>query len=160
MSRKVFVSYSHNLDQVAADHFGAFFSDSRDVYIDKSVREDLGDLAAITIQNRLSLLINDSTVTVILIGRDTGGRSWVDWEIYHSLRQGEGKTRNGLLGIFIPNREHWIPDRLRDNRHMGLLINWPSNYRTLSNAIEEAYLKRNGVPDLSKPIRQRNSSRS
>ena len=160
MGRKVFVSYSHRLDQDAADQFRSIFSDQRDVFIDKSIRDDIGELAAETIKARLRGLIRDSTVTVVLIGQETGGRSWVDWEIYHSLRKGVGMTRNGLLGVWIPNKIHWTPDRLLDNvPDMGLIIDWPRDYRTLSNFIESAYSCRNGTPDLTRLLRQRNSYR-
>lgn len=96
----------------------------------------------------------------MLIGSETGGRKWVDWEIYNSLRQGEGNNRNGLLGVKIKYKQHWDPERLEDNiPEMGLIIDWPRNKRTLSNAIEEAYGKRNGAPDLRKDLRAHNSSR-
>lgn len=161
MARKVFVSYSHRLDQQAADDFRKIFADERDVFIDKSIREDIGDLQTESIKARLSSLIKDSTVTVVLIGQETGGRSWVDWEIYHSLRKSYGNTRNGLLGIKIPDKTTWIPDRLSDNiPNMGLIIDWPRDYRTLEKAIEQAYQKSiYGTPDLSRPLRQRNSYR-
>lgn len=161
MGRKVFVSYSHRLDQQAADDFRKIFADKRDVFIDKSIREDIGELQAETIKDRLSYLIKDSTVTVVLIGQETGGRSWVDWEIYYSLRKSYGNTRNGLLGVKIPYKTHWIPDRLSDNiPSMGLIIDWPRDYRTLTSAIEQVYLvSRSGLPNLSRPLRERNSYR-
>jgi len=160
MSRKVFVSYSHRLDQDAADDFRKFFSDERDVFIDKSIRDDIGDLQSDTIKTDLRALIGDASVTVVLIGQDTGGRSWVDWEIYNSLRKGVQNERNGLLGIQIPYKKHWTPQRLLDNvPMMGAIIDWPSNYRTLANAIEQAYDCRWNTPDLNSPLRQRNSYR-
>lgn len=111
-----------------------------------------------TIKNRLRTLIRDASVTVVLIGQDTGGRSWIDWEIYNSLRQGFQNERNGLLGVHIPYKQQWVPQRLLDNiPEMGHIIDWPSNYRTLANEIENAYDCRWGTPDLSAPLRQRNS---
>ncbi|NET38546.1 MAG: TIR domain-containing protein [Cyanothece sp. SIO1E1] len=158
--RKVFVSYSHRLDQSAADQFRNFFSDERDVFIDKSIRNDIGELQKNTIKNHLKKLIKDSSVTVILIGSETGGRWWIDWEIYNSLRKGEGNERNGLLGIRIPYKNCWIPDRLNDNiPTMGHIIDWPSNYRTLANEIEMVYKKRWNTPNLSRALRTRNSLR-
>jgi hypothetical protein len=159
MSRKVFISYSHRLDQEAADRFANFFADQRDVFIDRSVRADLGDLNAETIKNKIRPLIVQSSVTVVLIGQDTGGRSWVDWEIYNSLRKRYGNERNGLLGIYIPNKRHWIPSRLQKNEHMGLITTWPREYRTLACAIEIAYKARNNTPNLSDPLRKRNNNR-
>ncbi len=170
MGRKVFVSYSHRLDQQAADDFREIFAEQRDVFIDKSIREDIGEFKAETIKARLSSLIKDSSVTVVLIGQETGGRSWVDWEIYHSLRKSYGNTRNGLLGVKIPYKTLWIPERLQDNigvgkedpniPKMGKIIEWPRDKRTLTNAIEEVYqVSRYGIPDCSRPLRQRNSYR-
>ncbi len=160
MGRKVFVSYSHRLDQGAADDFRSIFAEERDAFIDKSIREDIGQSGNETIKVRLSALIRDASVTVILIGQDTGGRSWVDWEIYNSLRKGSQNERNGLLGVRIPYKQQWIPQRLNDNvPQMGKIIDWPSNYRTLANEIEEAYDCRWATPYLSAPLRQRNSYR-
>lgn len=157
--RKVFVSYSHRLDQQAANHFRRFFSDDRDVFIDKSMREDVGHYTTDTIKERLRRLIGDSTVTVVLIGAETGGRWWIDWEIYNSLRKSAGKERNGLLGVNIRHKHHWTPARLEDNvPAMGRIIDWPRNYRTLENEIEKAYELRWNTPDLSRLLRKRNSS--
>lgn len=156
--RKVFVSYSHRLDQDAVNDFQSFFSDERDVFIDKSIRDDIGELKKETIKTHLRRLIKDSSVTITLIGSATGGRWWIDWEIYNSLRKFEGNERNGLLGIRIPYKKCWIPARLNDNiPTMGHIIDWPPNYRTLVNEIEEAYIKRWNSPNLSRPLRIYNS---
>ncbi len=156
--RKVFVSYSHRLDQDAAEKFIGFFSNSRDVFIDKSIRDDIGDLQKETIKGRLRRLIADSSVTVILIGSQTGGRWWIDWEIYNSLRKSQGKERNGLLGIRIPYKQHKVPQRLKDNiPKMGHVIEWPSDYRILAHEIEAAYEKRWNTPPCLGELRTRNS---
>jgi len=159
MAHKVFVSYSHSLDQDAAEDFRNFFSDERDAFIDKSIRDDVGELENDSIKRQLRELIKDSSVTVVLIGSETGGRWWIDWELYNSLRKNEGNDRNGLLGIRIKYKQHWVPDRLTANvPTMGHIIDWPSNYRTLANEIEAAYEKRWNTPDLSQALRTRNSS--
>ena len=159
MGRKVFVSYSHRLDQTAADDFRNIFSDQRDVFIDKSIRNDIGEYQKETIKTHLRKLIKDSSVTVVLIGSATAGRWWIDWEIYNSLRKSNQNERNGLLGIKIPYKTHSILQRLLDNvPNMGKIIDWPRDYRTLKNAIEDVYLvSRSGQPDLSKPLRKKNS---
>ena len=157
--RKVFVSYSHRLDQAVADRFRTLFHDERDALIDKSIREDIGEYQNESIKVRLRTLIAASSVTVVLIGADTGGRSWVDWEIYNSLRRSVGNERNALLGIRIPFKTRWVPSRLEANvPTMGHIIDWPSNYRTLVNEIEAAYAKRKNIPVTSAPLRRRNSS--
>ena len=156
--RKVFVSYSHRLDQNTANDFRSFFSNDRDVFIDQSIRDDIGDFQKESIKNRLRQLIADSSVTVVLIGGETGGRWWIDWEIYNSLRKSQGNERNGLLGIRIPYKQQWVPERLNDNiPTMGHIIDWPSSYRTLVNEIESAYDQRWNSPKLWRELRTRSS---
>lgn len=159
--RNVFVSYAHRLDQDAVDEFRLKFSDERMVFSDRSLENlDIGHLSDDTIKNNyIRPKIRNSSVTIIMIGAETGGRWWVDWEIYYSLMKTENNDRNGLLGIRIPNKRHWIPQRLSDNLHMGLIIDMPRDKRTLENAIEQAYLRRNNTPNF-KPLRQRNSYRT
>ena len=157
--RNVFVSYAHRLDQDAADDFRKKFADERMAFSDTSLDNiDLSKLTDDTIKNNyIRPKIARSSVTIILIGKETGGRWWVDWEIYYSLLKTTGNDRNGLLGIYIPNKEHSIPARLKANLHMGKIIDMPRDYRTLENAIEEVYLKRSQQPNLGDPLRQRNS---
>lgn len=158
--RNVFVSYAHRLDQKVVDDFREKFGNERMAFSDRSLDNiDIGYLSDDTIKNNyIRPKIRNSSVTIVMIGAETGGRWWVDWEIYYSLMKTNNNDRNGLLGIKIPYKQHWIPQRLTDNLHMGLIIDMPNNKRTLENAIEEAYLKRHNIPNLSKPLRQRNSS--
>lgn len=160
--RNVFVSYAHRLDQDAADDFKTKFGTDKMVFSDRSLdNNDIGHLADDTIKNNyIRPKIANSSVTIILIGKETGGRWWCDWEIYYSLYKSGGNDRNGLLGIYIPNKEHNTPSRLLKNLHMGNIIEIPRDYRTLENAIEEVYGKRYQRPDLSDPLRQRNSTRT
>lgn len=157
--RNVFVSYAHRLDQNAVDDFRLKFADERMVFSDRSLEnKDIGHLDDNTIKNNyIRPKIKNSSVTIVMLGAETGGRWWVDWEIYYSLMKTTYNERNGLLGIRIPYKQNWAPQRLLDNLHMGLIIDMPRDRRTLENAIEQAYMKRNNVPDLSKPLRKRNS---
>ena len=128
-------------------------------FSDKSLEnQDLSHLQDDTIKNNyIKPKLRNCSVTIILIGQETGGRWWVDWEIYYSLLKLNNNDRCGLLGILLPNKQHFIPQRLLDNMHMGLIIEMPRDKRTLDNAIEQAYQKRTNIPDLSRPLRQRNS---
>lgn len=160
--RNVFVSYAHRLDQDAADDFKTKFGSEKMVFSDRSLDNiDIGHLSDDTIKNNyIRPKIANSSVTIILIGKETAGRWWVDWEIYFSLYKSAGNDRNGLLGIYIPNKERFIPSRLQKNLHMGKIIEMPSDYRTLENAIDEVYEKRYQQPNLSDFLRQRNSTRT
>jgi len=157
--RNIFVSYAHRLDQDVADDFRDTFGLERNAFSDRSLsNQDLSHLTDETIKNTyIRPKIKNSSVTIILIGSQTGGRWWIDWEIYYSLLKTANNERNGLLGIKIPYKEQWIPNRLNKNLHMGKIIDWPSNYRTLVNEIEAAYDCRGDSPNLKDPLRQRNS---
>lgn len=157
--RNVFVSYSHRLDQDVVNNFRKLYGNETMVFSDRSLENlDIGHLSDETIKNNyIRPKIRNSSVTIVLIGAETGGRWWVDWEIYYSLLKTFNNDRNGLVGIKIPNKQHWIPQRIADNLHMGQIIDMPNNKRTLEIAIEEAYSKRYNVPNLSRPLRRRNS---
>lgn len=157
--RNVFVSYAHRLDQDAADDFRQKFGSEGMVFSDRSLaNQDLGGLKDETIKDcYIRPKIRQSSVTIVLIGSTTGGRWWVDWEIYYSMLKTTGNDRNGVLGIFIPYKEHNIPQRILDNLDYCELIAMPSTKAELEIAIEKAYAKRYNTPDLSRPLRQRNS---
>jgi hypothetical protein len=67
-----------------------------------------------------------STVTIVLVGRCTWARRFVDWEIQSSLRQPATGLPNGLLGILVdPNATTGTPpDRLRRNMDSGYAKWW------------------------------------
>ena len=157
--RNVFVSYAHRLDQNEADEFRRKFGSSSMVFSDKSLEnKDLSYLSDDTIKNNyIRPQLRQSSVTIVLIGSETGGRWWIDWEIYCSLRKSAGNERNGILGILLPNKVHNIPQRILDNPNNSEIIKMPTSKYELENAIERVYNKRYNIPNLSRPLRQRNS---
>lgn len=160
--RNVFVSYAHRLDQDAADDFRTKFGDEKMAFSDKSLDNiDLSVYSDDYIKNNfIRPKIASSSVTIILIGQETARRWWIDWEIYYSLLKTAGNDRNGLLGIYIPNKIHNIPDRLLKNLNMGKIILMPKTKKELEDAIEEVYNKRWNQPNLRDLLRQRNSNRT
>lgn len=157
--RNVFVSYSHRLDQSDADDFRRKFGDSGMVFSDRSLENlDIGYLSDDTIKdNYIRPKIRQSSVTIVLIGKDTGGRWWVDWEIYYSMLKTVGNERNGVLGVLLPNKEHNIPNHILENSDYCEVISMPHSKFELEQAIERAYSKRFTMPNLSSPLRKRNS---
>lgn len=129
------------------------------MFSDRSLENrDLSDLSDETIKNNyIRPQLKLSSVTIVLIGAETGGRWWVDWEIYCSLRKSNGNERNGILGILLPNKQHKIPQRILDNPNNCEVIKMPVSANELEKAIEKAYNQRYSKPDLSRPLRQLNS---
>lgn len=94
--------------------------------------------------------LKGSTVTLVMLGRCTWARRYVDWEIQASLRQDRGIVPNGLLGITLPSYPKsggTLPERLRMNLtgHDSCYARWmgyPNDTGILVNEIEAAYQRR------------------
>ena len=121
----VFISYYHQQDQKYKDRFVRMMGAS---IVDKSV--DLGDIIDNNLPTEAVLqriredYISQVSVTVVLIGKCTWQRKYVDWEIGASLRETRTNKRGGLLGILLPEHPSFqkseydpdlIPPRLADN---------------------------------------------
>lgn len=94
--------------------------------------------------------LQDTTVTIVLVGSCTHSRRYVDWEIKSSLRQGEKYTPNGLMGIILSSmgQNVYLPPRLEANwveGHVNCYARYwiyPSSAETLGGLIEDAYSAR------------------
>ncbi|RKI09908.1 hypothetical protein D7Y15_22940 [Corallococcus sp. AB030] len=99
--------------------------------------------------------IGDSTVTMLLLGKCTHGRRYVDWELKASLRQGATYSPNGLLAISLPSAPErlYLPERFKknwasDNSKYARWYGPPSSAEQLSGWIEDAYVARTSRADL------------
>lgn len=150
--RKVFVSHYH-AHQVETDAFLRAFGS---VFIQRTVGA-LGDQNFINSNDTEYVMrriradyIGDSTVTIVLVGKCTHSRRYVDWEIKGSLRQGADSLPNGLIGIQMPSSGN------RFNPPERLALNWdpqtqdcyarcyryPQSVEELRSWIEDAYAAR------------------
>lgn len=152
--RKCFISY-HHADQDAVNAFVRRFDHEHDSFIARGLGEEMpGDVINSTNTDYVMAKIrerflSDSTVTIVLLGRCTWARRYVDWEIQSSLRRGEHTVPNGLLGIKLPSFTSF-PQRFHDNlssdwpridcyaRHMD----YPGSTEELVSGIEAAYQRR------------------
>lgn len=146
--RTVFIShYKGDHDEVER-----FIDDFRSVFIpkvlgandnDNFIESTNTDYVMNQIRERY---LSDSTVTIVLIGKCTHSRRYVDWEIKSSLRQGE-YTPNGLIGILLPSVSGGahLPPRFQDNWKQGntncyaRYYYYPSTTEQLRGWIEDAY---------------------
>lgn len=87
--------------------------DSIDKSLDREIKSDDGDYIMQAIRNEY---LHDSTVTIFLIGEHSSeneGKSdegrdknyFIKRELQASLFNGQNNTRNGILGIVLPNME-------------------------------------------------------
>lgn len=163
---KVFVSYYHTQDQYYRNKFETLFSDIHDIIVSKSV--EIGDidpnLKTETIRQKIrDEYLQDSTVTVVLVGAHTWQRKHVDWEIGSSIRDTQKNLRSGLLGILLPTYPGYplneygpytIPPRLYDNIQceFATIYKWNDDPNTVQSWIHDAFNRRKKMnPDNSFP---------
>ncbi len=103
-----FVTWAHRngalIPKILHDAYSGAWVDSTNTdYVMQRVRDEF---------------IGDSTVTMLLLGRCTHSRRYVDWEIKATLQQGESYLPNGLLAVNLPsigNAGVHLPPRFLDN---------------------------------------------
>lgn len=113
--------------------------------------------------------LSDSTVTIVLLGKCTWSRKFVDWEISSSLRNDTLNRRSGLLVMPLPSmnnvvrlparvQDNWVSDR--PNESYALFVSYPRSVSVLRANIESAFQSRTAKGHLinnSAALRERNS---
>lgn len=144
MSHKCFISY-HAADMSAVDDFCLRFSAS---FIRRGVKmaDDIIDSEDTDyVMTRIrELYLQDSTVTLVLIGKCTWARRFVDWEVQASLRQPQDGYPNGLLAIQLWQSYATLPNRVRLNVDSGYakFYKYPRSPTDLANMIDKAWKAR------------------
>jgi len=101
---KVFISYHHQNDQWYKEQL-LTTNKLIPTFIDGSV--DTGDISDDLDDNAIREKIRDeylqdSTVTIVLVGLETRKRKHVDWEIYSSMYDGSVNKKSGILVVNLP----------------------------------------------------------
>lgn len=159
--RKCFISY-HHADQGEVEQFIQQFDHDQNVFIARGIGASMpGDIINsadddyIKSKIRASYL-RDTTVTVVLVGRDTWRRKFVDWEVAASLRKTPTSLPSGLLAITLPSAAGYagrqLPERVADNvdGEHGYARWWkyPESTLDLAQVIDTAYELRTSCADL------------
>jgi len=101
---KIFISYHHANDGTYKEAL-LTLNNAYDLFIDASV--DTGDIDEDLDDQTIREIIRDeylqdSTVTIVLVGMETKKRKHVDWEIYSSMYDGKVNKKSGVLVINLP----------------------------------------------------------
>ena len=121
--RRCFISY-HHVDQDEVDDFIEYFDHDNDVFIARGLGQSMAqEIVDSTdtdyVMRRIrELYIRNSTVTIVLLGKCTWARRYVDWEIQASLRAPQNGLPNGLLGIKLPSFASDTPFPERFNKNL------------------------------------------
>jgi len=152
VKRRIFVSYHHGGDQAYYGEFSAVFGGIYDVIYDHSLKRRLDSDHADYVMRRIREdYVTGSSCTVVLVGRETWKRKYVDWEIKATLDK-----EHGLIGIYLPTaprmEENGIktPYRLCDNVQSGfaLWLSWEEIMASLGqfqHYVAEATLRRKAL---------------
>jgi len=159
--RRIFVSYHHGGDRHWYDLFSKAFCDQFDVVYDNSPERRIdSDDAGYVLRRLRENHITGSSCTIVLVGLETWGRRYVDWEIDATLDK-----QHGLIGVGLPSLPPMIgmPARLEDNLRSGyaLWIEWArlmENPAGLPDLIERAKAKPKCLINNSRRRRYRSDS--
>lgn len=177
--RNVFISSFHD-DRTEVDAFIYRWATAEEVFTPKAlcsfdnddfINSDNPEYVMSEIRRKY---IGDASVTIVLIGKCTHSRRYVDWEIKASLRQGQSLP-NGLLAYVLPSamppgsglngallewtQRAWphIPERLGANWNYyqpqscyARYYVMPNSAAALKQQIEDAFNDRTNRADLIK----------
>ena len=141
---KVFLSYNHT-DKKAVDGFCDTFGNTfirRGMQMEDDIIDSTNtDYVMSEIRKRY---LKDSTVTVVLIGKCTWSRRFVDWEIQSSLRRSASGLPNGLIAIQLWDSYKNLPSRIEPNIDSGYskFYAHPRSHIALWNMIDWAHNQR------------------
>jgi hypothetical protein len=168
---KCFVSF-HQPD---VDEVGKFIDDFEDVFIpkvlgvsdeDDFIDSDDTDYVMDQIRERY---LTDSTVTIVMVGKCTWARRYVDWEVFSTLRNDKNNRLSGLIAVTLPSAANFadrqLPGRASDNvlKDNGGYARWwkyPQSAADLRSWIEDAFTARTTRASLIVNTRERKKSNS
>ena len=139
---KVFISYHHDNDQAYRDAL-IRLNDQYELFIDISV--DTGDIDDnldddVIRQKIRDEYLQDSTITIVLVGVGTKKRKHIDWEIYSSMYNGKVNKQSGVLAITLPSTGcTYYTAAHGDNEKQTV---YPENTSWISIASREKYEER------------------
>lgn len=103
--RRVFISYHHSNEQPCKEAL-LWLNSRNNIFIDCSVSTgDIDDdlepqkIRRIIRENYLS----ESTVIIVIVGKETQYRKHVDWELYSSMYNGKTFGRSGVVVLLSPD---------------------------------------------------------
>ena len=102
---KVFISHHHRNDRQYKEKL-VEWGEKHSIFVDRSV--DTGNVPDDWTDEQIRREIRDgylrdSTVTIVLVGRETKRRKHVDWEIYSSMYDGSVNKRSGVIVVNLPD---------------------------------------------------------
>ncbi|MBT7618394.1 MAG: TIR domain-containing protein [Calditrichaeota bacterium] len=135
---QIFLSFAFDEDIDQVNGFrGMLENPNADInFVDGSCKKDYAGKSETEIKTYIKSLLDQSSVTVCLISKDTKNKEWVDWELEASQSKGKG-----IVGIVLKGKSDEIkhrtdcPDVLGSNKYE--VIYW-TDAQKMQSAIEQA----------------------
>ena len=104
MAHRTFISYKYSEAQDLRDDILEALGDDAVYYQGETADSpDLTDDATTTIKKKLSDMMYDTSVTIVVLSPNILSSKWIDWEIEYCLkeitRKGRTSKTNGLVGV-------------------------------------------------------------
>lgn len=144
MARRTFFSFHYQRDIWRANvirNSGVVIGSAAAGFLDASLWEEAKKKGDAGIKKMIDKALENTTVTVVLIGAKTAGRKYINYEIEQSIKRG-----NGILGIHIHNIKNSdgktdekgnVPAKLIKGGFK--VYNWPFDNEKFAKWIEDAY---------------------
>lgn len=130
-------------------HRGVVIGPKTAGFSDKSLKEEAKSKHEAALKRLIAEGLDGTSVTVVLIGRETADRRWVKYEIQQSLKRG-----NALLGIHLSRvkdqegrlaRRGRVPHALKAQG--APVYDW-TDVEDFAGWVEDAWREKNEEPDL------------
>ena len=115
MARRTFISYKYSEAQKLRDDIIEALGDDATYYQgETSDSPDLTDASTDSIRKRLTDMMYNTSVTIVIISPNLTKSKWIDWEIEYCLkeisRQGRTSKTNGVVGVIqeINGEYDWL----------------------------------------------------
>lgn len=115
MAHKTFISYKYSEAKDLKNRIITALGDDAAYYQgERPDSPDLGDLETNTIKRKLSDMIYNTSVTIVILSKNMVFSKWIDWEIEYSLkatsRDGRTSHTNGIIGVIQKDlRNYYSP---------------------------------------------------
>ncbi|MDE0034004.1 MAG: TIR domain-containing protein [Deltaproteobacteria bacterium] len=104
MARKTFISYKYSEAQQLRDTIITALGEDATYYQgETSDSPDLTDSSTESIKGKLTDMMYDTSVTIVIVSPNFTASKWIDWEIEYCLkeisRKGRTSKTNGVVGV-------------------------------------------------------------
>lgn len=144
--RKIFISYQH-LDRMKAKGFDLLKHNKNvDInFVGRHLLDPINSTNERYIKSQIKEMMHGTSVTVVLIGRETCDSKWVQWELEQSL----GKDHpNGILAVRLEDAR--LPESCPVSSALkdagAEIIEWDAH--SFADAIERAALAARRIPTI------------